>query len=181
MPPGQSDAEGEVGNGPQIEGLEGVLCVVDEPPAKKLKYVNKSLEHIQHARDARGMKVLVRKNEKLHIAGARADEALKSICALLPGAAAVGGQPKMPSISRKKRVEEKDCLIIVRALHIHPKRCKMRLGVKHAKLQAVGAQIIERRQIGGLERLLGNAKVATTAARRNGVHVSFLHMWDEVN
>ena len=104
------------------------------------------------------------------------------MCALLPSAAAVVGQPGGPCIGRKleRDLTPADFRLAVRALHLPP-ATRLSLGIKFVRLLCAGADYVEARQRQGLRSIIDNSKLALSHASGGRlVHLSYSHLWDEV-
>ena len=86
---------------PQIAGMGDEMMMPPEP--KRIKYTNNSMEHIEHARTRRSLRLQERKTAAAVASAEHSRASLRAVQTLLPGAAQLIGQPSGPALGRKKK------------------------------------------------------------------------------
>lgn len=166
--------------GNHIEGLDDMALALPAP--KKFKFENRSEAHIQHARLHLQAKRSQQKALEQTALAQSASSALNAVCALLPGAAKLVGQPSSVALGRVRELTSGHFGLATRAIHL-PATTKVNLGVSLRRLICAGADFIEARQACGVDTILMNSRAAlhrAGASASRSVHLSFVHMWDEV-
>lgn len=138
---------------------------------------------MSHCRDVRSVKVANTKAARLQKDLASSTAALDTVIRVLPDAGRlIGKASASSSVGRLKHLKPADLKILCRGMHLGSK-ANANLGVKHKRLICVGARLILQRQQRALRYLVeaGGAVLAGHQGLRKSVHVSYSHMWDEVN
>ena len=107
-------------NNDNVDVDAGAVQHIDVPPALDApaaprRYAQRSLSHIEHARDVRRIQVRERKLKASEDKVSAATEALQTVRTLMPGAAAmIGDNKKAICVGRLRRqLTPKDCVFFV--------------------------------------------------------------------
>eukprot|EP00959_Pyramimonas_sp_CCMP1952_P473767 9502301-Pyramimonas_sp.AAC.3 len=182
--PGQIDVPSRIAlPATAAAGLEdSAQIVVDEsmvPARTKQKYINRSWEHVRHARDckkARRQEAIIEKqSQQLKAADAR----LQVAAALAPAVSTTVGSA--PSRIGRKSIDQlipQDFTVLTRAVFVKP-TVGVALGIKHQRVIAAAAGFLLERQQGALFSMITVSKNILQKFECARAHVCFTHLWDE--
>ena len=169
--------EGEL----QIMCLDDILEAEPIPPKPGVKYKRRSVELLQHARDAKAMKRAETKELALKTAMEGKDLELRLVKGALPEAAALLGQRRTQFSRRKKEYGPSDFILLSRACHFKSSK-HVKVGVKFKRLTCAASRLLLARQAKALARML---QLSRDALRAHGHgrcfgHLTYCHVWDGV-
>lgn len=183
-------AVAESGNAPlgaQLDFPPAMDLSLTEEGRRPLKFGHRTPESAAFARQAKEAKRAKTQAAAAASELAEASGALQAITTLLPGAAALVGQPKVQHIERKRAAETtpSQFVVLTRAAHLGS-ASKLSLGIRHKRVIRVAADLLLRRQRRGLRGLLGWARNRSkgsssrdpTGGERK-MHFNYTHLWDE--
>lgn len=175
--PMQGAAAAAPGPAPQI----ALGPALDYPLENPQRFIRHSVSHMEHMRAAARVAKAKARETATKAKLDTAVTALSSVCALLPDAAKIVHQPQAPRIGRKKDPQPEDLALAARALYL-AQNSKLNLGVRLDRLQHLGANVVLERQQEAFGQALQGLSMAlspSAGAARAG-HISFVHLWDEV-
>ena len=164
---------------PQID-LNG-LQLLEMPQTKRQKIEQRGGIHLRLLQDGRDKWRAKLNEQKQKEKAERKGEIVAAVSSLLPDAAKLVGSTKRTQVGRKKKIEPKDCAVLVRAVHMRAKK-KIKVGVDVKKLIKTGARTVLNRQRRGVKRLLENSALLLRSPKgpSRRVHTNYCPIWDEV-
>ena len=166
-----------------------ILVVAEAPEGegermqKRARFSCRDENHIAHARAERRVALAQKQADEFKRGEKRANDALNSASALLPAIGKMLGKEHIEALGRKRNaaLKPEHFAVVVRGMHL-PLRTKCQLGINQYKLVCAGAKFILQRQEGGARLSLECSKKALSqpGAMRRAIHVSYCHLWDEV-
>lgn len=157
-----------------------------EESRKRLRFKQQSPELLSHARSVRSAKVAKAKAALLTSEVSARSRALDTVVRSIPLAGKLVGKPQRSmAVGRmKKNLKASDMKVLCRGAHL-PSKSGAALGVKQKRLICAGSRLVLLRQKLGLRHILARGREIMRDTpgkpRANFLHVSYSHLWDEVN
>jgi hypothetical protein len=175
-------ADGSAGEHIALDGAEPL----DEWQGSRPQWRRRSGELMAHARSERALKKARRDAEAAGAQALQGQQATSALAAVVPSVARwIGAKPHHVGRVSRDRLRPEHFAMLCRGV-FYPASSEARLGINLKRLHAAGVQVLKHRQEAQLDSLLTSARDAVLSCssevrERQIVHVTHMHMWDEVN